>query len=34
MPYEKYQIITAESILLIIGVFLFIRSWGCLWKRF
>ncbi|MBQ9259082.1 MAG: hypothetical protein IJ187_04445 [Neisseriaceae bacterium] len=34
MPYEKYQIITAESILLIIGVFLFIRSWVVCTKDF
>ena len=34
MPYEKYQIITAESVLLIIGVFLFIRSWVVCTKDF
>lgn len=34
MIYEKYQLLTAESILLIIGVFLFIRSWVVCTKDF
>ena len=32
--YEKYQLLTAESILLIIGMFLFIRSWVVCGKDF